>query len=113
MHLKLITKIILFLFRPKLDDNITIHVGSVVEIDEIIVVVMTRHGNIQSKREYCGFKLSCSFSLVITLDMIPEASVVVYSLNDVNQFTYGEVKIKTEQLGKNYVRIMKCLIKMQ
>ncbi|KAL7011306.1 hypothetical protein ACKWTF_014223 [Chironomus riparius] len=90
---------------PKLGDIITIHVGSITEIDELIVVVMTRHGNIQSRKEYCGFKLSCSFSLLITLDMIPDASVVVYSLNDVNQFTYGEVKVKTEQLGKNYLNV--------
>lgn len=84
-------------------DKITIHVGSITDLDEIVVVTMTRHGNVQSKKEICGFKLNCNFTMEITEDLIPESTVVIYAISDVKQFAYGEVVIKSKNLGKNHV----------
>ncbi|XP_070504828.1 thioester-containing protein 1 allele S3-like [Chironomus tepperi] len=91
---------------PKLNDEIMIYVKSVVEMDEIVVVIMTRHGNVLSMKEHCGFSISCNFILKITESMIPEATVVVHAVSDVNEFSYGEVLIKSEQLGMNHLNVM-------
>ncbi|CAG9810260.1 unnamed protein product [Chironomus riparius] len=95
-------------YLPKLPnhgDVVTIHVRADSEIDQLIGIVMSRHGNIESHQAYCSFRINCKFNFTITRDMMPEAKVVVYYVKDRQSMSQGETTITTIELGKNTLDI--------
>ena len=91
------------LFSPKIGDDVTIYVRGDSEIDQIIAIVMSRYGNIESHQVYCSFHINCEFNITITRNMMPEVKVVVYDLKDRRSMYQGQTTIRTEELGKNTV----------
>ena len=90
-------------FSPNIGNVVTVHVRADSEIDQLIGIVMSRHGNIESHQVYCSFRINCKFNFTITRNMMPEAKVVVYYVKDRLSISQGEVTVTTTELGKNTV----------
>lgn len=72
-------------------------------LGKIIVAIMTKYGNTDTRIIDCRNEIVCSFSVDITDKMIPKFSVEVYHVINKNAVDYGSVEISTESTGKNYV----------
>ncbi|XP_070504806.1 CD109 antigen-like [Chironomus tepperi] len=90
---------------PNYGDMINVHIRGDAEIDQLIGIVMSRHGNIESHQIYCNYRINCKFNFTIKGDMMPEAKVVVYYLKDRINMYHGETTITTVELGKNTLDI--------
>jgi len=83
---------------------VTVYVHSDSEIDQLIAIVVSRHGNVESHQVYCNYKTICKFNVTVRKNMMPEAKVVVYLIKDKTSIYQGETTIMTKNLGKNEVR---------
>jgi len=81
-------------------------------MDILIVLVMSRFGNIESHSVKCDYQILCNFDIKITKDMMPESKVVVYSVVDEKTMLHGETVIKTQELGANTVRAMQLVLNL-
>ena len=88
---------------PNFGNIVTVHVRADTELDQLIGIVTSRHGNIESHQVHCSFKYLCKFNFTITKKMMPEAKVLVYHVKDKTKMYQGEVTITTVELGKNTV----------
>ena len=91
------------LFSPNIGDVVTVHVKADTELDQLIGIVMSRHGNIESHQVYCNFHYTCKFNITIKKDMMPESKVVVYQMKDRNSIHQGDTTVTTVELGRNTV----------
>ncbi|CAG9810263.1 unnamed protein product [Chironomus riparius] len=91
--------------NPNYGDVVTVHVLTDADVNQLIGIVMSRHGNIESHQVYCLYRLHCSFDITITKDMMPQAKVVVYYVNNMTSISQGEVTITTYELGRNTLDI--------
>ncbi|XP_070504812.1 CD109 antigen-like [Chironomus tepperi] len=66
---------------------------------------MSRHGNIESHQVHCNYRVHCNFNFTIKGDMMPEAKVVVYHINNKVSISQGEVNITTAELSRNTLEI--------
>ncbi|KAL7011281.1 hypothetical protein ACKWTF_014213 [Chironomus riparius] len=67
------------------------------QMDEIVYDVMTRHGCISSNKVTCG--QICKFSVLITEQMMPQSTVVVYYVEDKGVVRQGSTVISTTLIG--------------
>lgn len=51
----------------------------------------------------CNGKVSCEFNVKITKQMIPQSTVMVYSVKNKQSIYQGKTIIETEDLSENYV----------
>jgi len=82
---------------------VTVYVRGDSEIDQLIAIVMSRHGNVESHQVYCNYETVCKFNVTVRKGMMPEAKVVVYFVEDKTSIYQGETTIMTEDLGRNMV----------
>jgi len=97
-------------FSPNYGDVVTVRVRADSELDQLIAVVMSRHGNIECHQVYCNYHSACPFNFTIRKDMMPEAKIVVYHVKNKESIHQGEVTITTVELGKNTVRFKDTLV---
>ncbi|XP_070504792.1 thioester-containing protein 1 allele S3-like [Chironomus tepperi] len=90
---------------PNYNDNITVHIRGDSEIDQLIGIVMSRHGNIESHQVHCNYRVHCNFNFTIKGDMMPEAKVVVYHINNKVSISQGAATITTAELSRNTLEI--------
>jgi len=92
-------------FSPKANENVTIYARSDTEIDQIVVLIMSRHGHVESHKKNCDFKLLCTVGTKITNDMMPHVTVIVYQIKNKHIIFRGETTIETADISSNEVRI--------
>ncbi|XP_070504796.1 thioester-containing protein 1 allele R1-like [Chironomus tepperi] len=90
---------------PNYGDVINVHIRGDSEINQLIGIVMSRHGNIKSHQIYCNYRINCKFNFTIKEDMMPEAKVVVYYLKDRINMYHGETTITTAEMSRNTLDI--------
>jgi len=93
----------MFLFSPEYGGSVIIYVTAKFEIDKLVAVVMSRHGNIESNQIHCSFHISCKFNVTIKESMMPGAKVLIYFVKDKHTMYQGETVIISGELGKNTV----------
>ncbi|XP_070504804.1 thioester-containing protein 1 allele S3-like isoform X1 [Chironomus tepperi] len=90
---------------PNYNDNVTVQIRGDSEIDQLIGIVMSRHGNIESHQVHCSYRVHCKFNFTVKKDMMPQAKVVVYHINNKVSISQGEVNITTAELSRNTLDI--------
>lgn len=83
----------------------TIYARSDTEIDQIIVLIMSRHGHVESHKKSCDFKLICTVTTRISNDMMPHATVIVYQIKNKKIIFRGESTITTADISSNQVNV--------
>ena len=83
----------------------TVYVSSDSEIDQLIAIVTSRNGYVDSQQVYCNFEISCKFNITVRNEMMPESRVEVFHLKDSRSMSRVETIIRTQNLGINEVRI--------
>lgn len=78
-------------------------------MDQLIVLVMTRFGNIQTHSVKCDYQILCDFEIEISKDMMPESKIIVYSVISEKTMLHGETVIKTDDISSNKVSLIQCL----
>ena len=73
------------------------------EIEQMIVMIMSRHGHVESHKVRCNFNLTCSLATRIRKDMMPHATVIVYQVVDKRVVFQGETTITTDDISSNNV----------
>lgn len=79
-------------------------------MDQLIVLVMSRFGNIESHSVKCDFQILCNFDIKINRQMMPESKIVVYSVISEKSMLHGETVIKTDEIGANKVSFFICSV---
>jgi hypothetical protein len=74
-------------------------------MDSILMVVMSRNGNIKSDHILCNSQKVCEFELTITEDMMPQSIISVYHVMDRQHIYQGQTNITTKAFGNNDVSI--------
>jgi hypothetical protein len=69
----------------------------------IIVAIMTKYGNIDTRIIDCRNEIVCSFSVDIVEEVIPKFTIEIYHVRNKDAVDYGSVEISTGNIGKNYV----------
>ncbi|XP_070504901.1 CD109 antigen-like [Chironomus tepperi] len=87
--------------NPQYGANVTVFVRAASEIDNLIAIVTSRHGNTESYQISCNFGLSCNFNFAMKKEMMPESKVTVYQIQNKYNMIQGETTIKTENFGIN------------
>lgn len=72
-------------------------------MDQVVIVVMSRFGNVQSHHIRCDFKLVCTHKFKVTRQMIPKATVIAYHLKDKTTIYQGKTELTLDTIGKNFV----------
>jgi len=72
----------------------------------MIILIMSRHGNVQSHKAQCYYSLTCKYNATITAQMMPEATAVVYQVNNNTIIFSGKTVIKTANIGRNFVSFL-------
>ena len=102
---KALIRFFISIFSPLYNEEVKIFVRADSELDSIISMTMTRHGNTEIHQRYCNFTTTCSFNITMRRDMMPKSKVIVYYVKERKKIFQGETTIKTKELSGNYVSI--------
>ncbi|XP_070504783.1 thioester-containing protein 1 allele R1-like [Chironomus tepperi] len=91
--------------RPFLGSTLDVHVLSETLLDNIIVAIMTKYGNIDTRMIECKDKIVCSFQIGVVEEMIPKFTLEVYYVRHMDAVDYGTVEINTGNIGENYLKM--------
>lgn len=64
---------------------------------------MSRHGIVQDYQIDCRSKITCDFKLIVTKEMMPQSTVVIYHVSNSSILLQGETIITTNEIGQNKV----------
>lgn len=85
------------------NQSVTISVRADSELDNIIAILMTKHGNTNISQISCNFRMSCVFTITVNRDMMPKSKVIVYYIKEKDKIFKGHTIIETKDLSENYV----------
>ena len=74
-------------------------------LDSIVVAIMTKYGNIDTRIINCEGKIICSFKLGVVEEMVPKFTLEVFNVRHIDVMDYGTVEIVTRNIGENYVSL--------
>jgi len=69
------------------------------KVDQIIAMLITRHGLVESYQVFCYYDFICKFYVTVTHKMMPETRIKVYFVKEKGMVYEGEAIIKTDKLG--------------
>ena len=72
-------------------------------MDVVIVNIVTRNGENQVFERNCGYKTTCSLHIIISEDMKPHSTVIVYFIKNQYQIFKGQTEIRFEKLSNNFL----------
>ena len=70
---------------------------------EFIGIISSRHGIVESHQIYCYYRTDCNFNITLKRDMMPDAKVSVYRVENGKRIDRGEVTIISKEIGRNTV----------
>ncbi|CAG9810246.1 unnamed protein product [Chironomus riparius] len=90
---------------PHLGSTFDVHVRSEKFLNNIIVAIMTKYGNVDTRMINCQNQIVCSFEIVVVEEMIPKFTLEVYHVRHIDAVDYGTVEISTRNIGENYLKM--------
>lgn len=77
----------------------TVYTKTDFKVDQIIAMLITRHGLVESYQVFCDYDLICKFYVTFTREMMPETRIKVYFVKEKGMVYEGVAIMKTDRLG--------------